>query len=378
MGLPPLDELVGWRTDRRGRVTALEGARARHPIGWLGRFLLPELNEGFAEPGDLLCLLKPPALGRPMTAAANLTRRTAAVVSTPRRIAIMLAVFLPGVAAELLLGASGWVVIAAAFAASAAAAPFLFHRSRALTFLGVDALSRAELYWALARHRLAPNAPRRPEPEPEPEPDWAERLASSFAGTLPDHEWVDAGILPVPDGRLVACDPFDIARAVRRPIAIPPGTYKVVVAVGRFGPPGSTLAEHRVAHAWVRIGAGPAVRWEEAEDDSGEEAWVDVDSGCAAFTSAAAVPALIEAYREGEQEWLDPRLTEELQRQMAGSPVRAGRHWATVDAGEARMIAFESGYGDGGYRILRGVGPAGELVAVAVDFRVARWIYPHG
>ena len=39
------------------------------------------------------------------------------------------------------------------------------------------------------------------------------------------------------------------------------------------------------------------------------------------------------------------------------------------------MIAFEAGYGDGSYAVVRGIGADGELVAVAIDFRVAGWIY---
>lgn len=377
MAAPHLDEVVGWERNARGKAMALQGARRRYRIGILGRLLLPELDESFAEPGDLLFVAKPPFLSGPVTAAANLTRRTLAAAPDWRSYAIIGFFMLAGFIGELRLEADGRLLIGAVLLGAVPAGQYLRGRRRAVAMLDAGAASRAELYWALARHMEAPNAPPRPKPEPEPEPDWEERLAHSFAGTLPAHEWVEAGQLPVPDGRLVTCDPYDIARAARSAVEIPPGTWPVTIAVGTFGKEGSTLAESRVTHAWLRLGDGPVVRWEAVREESGELFEVSVDSALAAFTSAGAVPALLAAYGDGEEQWLEPHLTDALQLQMALPPTGEGREWAKIQAGEARMIAFESGFGDGGYRLYRGFGPGGALVALAIDFRVAGWIYPH-
>jgi hypothetical protein len=375
---PPLDELVGWETDRRGRVTALRGARRRYRIGWLGRFLLPGLDADLAGPGDLLAVLTPPLSGAPVTALASISRGTTATVPLSRRLIVAVGLLVPlWWSAHRLFpeDASGWALVAAMLIASVFPVMMRVHHDRALAFAAPQAADSANLYWTLARRRLAPDAPPLKDPEPGPEPDWTERLAQSFAGTLEDHEWVKAGMLPVPDGRLVVSDPFDIERAAARATEIPAGTYPVTLAIGRFGPPKSRFAEWRVAHAWVRLTQGPVAEWAVPAEEERRAAWVSVDSALAAFVSASAVPALVAAYGEGEERWLDPRLTEALQRQMASTASMGGRHWAVIRAGDARMIAFESGHGDGSYPVVRGLGADGELVAVAIDFRVANWIY---
>jgi hypothetical protein len=44
----PLDELVSWTFDGRGRIAGFEGVRQHNRIDWLSRLLLPGLDAGFA------------------------------------------------------------------------------------------------------------------------------------------------------------------------------------------------------------------------------------------------------------------------------------------------------------------------------------------
>ena len=95
----------------------------------------------------------------------------------------------------------------------------------------------------------------------------------------------DAGLLHLPTGRLVACDPYRQAAASVSPftVAVPPGRYPVLVALLRR--PGR---EQEVTAAMVRLADEPAVTWEMARQAGSEHrAFVSL-TGAAAFLDAGA------------------------------------------------------------------------------------------
>jgi hypothetical protein len=373
MSLRAIDEVIAWRCDSRARPVEFEGARERRRIGPLTRFLLPGLASGFAAPGDLVRLYRLPIPGAPIVGMVNFTRSAAAVVPPYRRLAAACVCWVPGIAADL-----RWALDGSGFLAGLIAALPIIIGLRVVAHQAAAATDEAfaykvRVYWHLARHKLAPNRPRQPEPPDEP-PDWPARLAESYARALASHEWHEIARLPVPDGRLIACDPYDIGEERTSAVDVPPGTYPVVLAIGLFGPETSGLSEARVTHAWVALTDEAVARWEPVSDAKGRKLLVGVDSGLASFSAAASAPALRAALDDGSPDAFATRLETVMDERMR-LPAGGQGLWGVVEAGEARLVVFESGYGDGLYDLYRGIGQKGELAAVAIDFKVAESIY---
>lgn len=374
MSLRAIDEVVAWRSDSRGRPVAFEGARERRRIGRLTRFLLPGLDSDFAAPGDLVRLYRLPIPGAPIAGMVNFTRRVAAVVPPYRRLAAAGPCWAVGSAADLLWALDGWGFLAGLIAALPMVLGFRLVANHAVAATDEASAYKVRVYWHLARHKLAPNRPRQTEPPNEP-PDWPARLAASYARALPSHEWHEVARLPVPDGRLIACDPYDIGKETRTSaVEVPPGTYPVVLAIGLFGPETSGLSEARVTHAWVALKDGAIARWEPASDAKGSELLVGIDSGLASFSAAASAPAMRAAYDDGSPYAFTTHIEKVLEDKMR-LPAGGRGLWGLVEAAEARVVVFESGYGDGLYDLYRGLDQEGELAAVAIDFKVAESIY---
>jgi hypothetical protein len=368
MRLRPVDEVVAWRTDERGRPIAYEGTGERCRIGPFTRFLLPELDGDFAAPGDLVRLFRLPVRGTPMAAIVNFTAGRAAVSPVWRRLVPAFFIIAIAFILDVSTAADGSVILGGILAGALPGLALRLAADKATSMTSEAWSYRARVHWQLARHLLAPGRPR-PSETPSEEPDWEERLRLSWARALPGHEWREIAELSIPDGRLVAADPYDVGEGRYGVIEVPPGTYPVVLAFGHFGPPSSGLSETRAVHAWLALGEGEAARWEPVLDRAGSEYFVGVDSATAAFTAEGSIPTLLAAYDDGSRDGFASRLESFLLGAMRSSP------WAVLEAGEARMAIFESGYGDGFYPVYRGFDEAGALVALAIDFRVAESIY---
>jgi hypothetical protein len=374
MSLRAIDEVVAWRSDSRGRPIAFEGARERRRIGRLTRILLPGLDSDFAAPGDLVRLYRLPIPGAPIAGMVNFTRRVAAVVPPYRRLAAAFPCWAVACAADLGWALDGRAILAGLVAALPMIIGFRLVAHHAAAATDEASAYKVQVYWHLARHRLAPDRPRRAEPPIEP-PDWPARLAASYARALPSHEWHEVARLPVPDGQLIACDPYDIGEEERTStVEVPPGTYAVVLAIGLFGPETSGLSEARVTHAWVALNDRAIARWEPVSDAKGGKRLVGVDSGLASFSAAASAPALRAAHDDGSPCAFTTRLETVLEEKMR-LPAGGRGLWGLVEADEARVVVFESGYGDGLYGLYLGLDQEGELAAVAIDFKVAESIY---
>ena len=174
-----------------------------------------------------------------------------------------------------------------------------------------------------------------------------------------------AGELDIPDGRLVACDPyiaeFDEAPFTRR---IPVGANSLVGAWAVIGP------EHRrVAALALLTGGGPVVRWELAirpdQDPStltGDEYFgFGVDSGTAFLGSPASLGALTLIFAEDEGMLEDP-ISEALE------AARPGVLIVQPEDGAPSAAICDSGWGDGMYPTWVGLDTAGEVAIVLVDF----------
>ena len=375
MSLRAIDEVVAWRCDSRGRPVAFEGARERRRIGPLTRFLLPALDSHFAAPGDLVRLYRLPIPGAPIAGMVNFTRRVAAVVPPYRRLGAAFPLWAVACAADLGWALDGRGILAGLAAAFPMILGFRLVAHHAAAATDEASAYKVQVYWHLARHMLAPDRPRQAEPPNRP-PDWPARLAASHARTLPSHEWHEVARLPLPDGRLIACDPYDIGEEERTSaVEVPPGTYPVVLAIGLFGPESSGLSEARVTHAWVALNDRAVARWEPVSEAEGSKRLVvGIDSGLASFSAAASAPALRSAHDDGSPYGFTAGLEKVLEERMR-LPGGGSGLWGLVEAAEASMVVFESGYGDGLYGLYRGFDEEGELAAVAIDFKVAESIY---
>jgi hypothetical protein len=360
-----LDELVAWSFDARGRIDGFAGARQPHRLSRLSRFLLPGLDSGFAAPGDLLKIERVPFFRSEISGLANLTRRRAEMPD-PLRSALFAALVLALPLPAVIAGGRWWLLILSATAA-AAVLLLLFDSRSVLRKAASDERAAETLNrWHYLRSHLVPaDAPSFTVRE-EPEPDWVDLLDRAYAGTLADHEAVEIGALPVPDGKLLACEPFQIHDPRRYTVAVPPGTYPVFISIAA-APDGT---DQRVAYAWVRLRQGAPARWEPARTRPGEEVSVGVDSGIACFTSAAAAARLVVGCDRGGRWGYNEPLSDTLVKAM-DEVWRDTRGWAVIEAGQGgRLAAFSSGFGDGVYPVYRALDSRGRRLAVAMVFFV--------
>lgn len=191
----------------------------------------------------------------------------------------------------------------------------------------------------------------------------------SLALALSDCPWVrdirlkrqNAGQLILPSGRLVACDPI-VGQDVE-PFDIPlnRGCFEVVLTVAEFA-----NGDQRVAFAAVRLGATRPAVWDMltigdqnlASLKANEIFGYPVDSGTGCFLDAIAARSLTKAV---------PDFNDILIREL-DKTYRHAWSWANVKLGDANIVAFSSGDGDGFYATYAGYDDAGEVSAVVTDF----------
>jgi hypothetical protein len=216
----------------------------------------------------------------------------------------------------------------------------------------------------------------RPEPpafDPMFQPGTRYRLPDP-AGTLAVVEVHDAGLLHLPTGRVVACDPFWGAQVQRQvtpfTVTVPPGRYPVTLSLARrlLGRPDPV--PRLGAAAKVTIRDEPVVAWELAlhpgeDPERLQPEQIDtsgVDSGHAGLLDASAVGALAALDEPGSA--LD-RLFEQVW----------SNDWVNLVVDQVsglNVVVFHAGWGDGGYAtwIGRSVEVEGEPVCFVLDLLV--------
>src|SRR5262245_17224403 len=206
---------------------------------------------------------------------------------------------------------------------------------------------------------------------------------------------LDAGELVLPTGRIVGSDPtyFQNDGTDRQPPytrTVPPGRYPVVLCLSKHTYPNHT--EERVAAAMIRFTDAEPVSWEMALRPGQDPATLapghyfgyGVDGGTGCFADARAVEAL-EPERKlfsercrppwpqnADHNWIFNLHTPFFQQLhngffKPGNPARSV--WfvdlvADTDTG-ANVIAFPSGWGDGGYASYWGLDAAGNPCRLA-------------
>jgi Protein of unknown function (DUF4241) len=160
----------------------------------------------------------------------------------------------------------------------------------------------------------------------------------------------DLGELSLPDGRVVACDPWVPAEPLSHRVG--PGGYRAQLRVAGF-----EGGDQRAAAALLSIGSDAPVRWE------ADPCLLGTDSATGCFASPKALEAF-EADLESDSP-VDP-LYEALHRTY-----RHTWSWANCELADGlNVVAFDTGYGDGLYPLYWGLDAAGEPVCLLADLGV--------
>ncbi len=188
------------------------------------------------------------------------------------------------------------------------------------------------------------------------------------------------GELVLSSGRIIPCDPLivpDIRYHLKK--TVKPGRYPVIVSVADFQPAG----DMRFTCAMLKFSDEVTVKWEVAlinepntsQTDDRTTYGVDAGTGCFVDWDAAEIIAdlvsLKVQYPEKDEfeEFCDRVLAEMEENSFGNYPLTAG--WANMqvsDDTEANIIAFSSGWGDGGYASFWGYDEEGNLTSLVTDF----------
>ncbi len=171
--------------------------------------------------------------------------------------------------------------------------------------------------------------------------------------------------LSLPTGRLVACDPFVCPDAEPFSLSLPRGRFSVVLIIAEIA------TGQRVAFALIHFSRSTPIRWEMlpagSQDISnlkdGQIFGYGVDSGTGCFMDSSASRLLNDAMRK------DPDYYETLTKEM-DKTYRHTWSWLDTKFGDANLVAFSSGYGDGFYATYVGFDSDNEISTVVTDFAV--------
>jgi hypothetical protein len=163
------------------------------------------------------------------------------------------------------------------------------------------------------------------------------------------------GDLILPTGRLVACDPFVMPDSLPFNFAVPTGSFPVVLSIADFG------RDQRVAFAGIRFQEALPGQWKMMTAGSKDPATLEpghhfgypVDSGTGCFMDHTAAQALSQKMNA------DPEYFKFMMAEME----KTYRHtwaWLNLAMGDANVIAFHSGDGDGIYATYAGLNAASE------------------
>jgi hypothetical protein len=176
----------------------------------------------------------------------------------------------------------------------------------------------------------------------------------TFAGDVRGKH-VQAGTLTVTSGKVIAADAMGILLAEPFKVKIPAGEYPVILTLLRYPDD-----DERIAAARLQLRDGKVLRWQEAEPSG-----FAVDSGTAAFCDDAATHYLDELPSKQQKSFFD-RVVRKVDEHY-----RETRSWVDLPVDRTagtNLIAFSTGFGDGGYGAYLGYGPKNQPLSLLLDF----------
>jgi len=182
----------------------------------------------------------------------------------------------------------------------------------------------------------------------------------------------DAGVLRLPTGRVVACDPTSVwERTEPYTVPVPVGDHPVALSAVRFDDDPTHV---RAAAARVVFADVPVASWEPAtlpgQDprrlDDGEFFGFGVDGGIGCFFDAAALPHFLKLMEDFDR-YTDVFLGDNPE----GIEVQGERTLSITDPDSgANLVAFSSGWGDGSYPVWAGRDADGRVCRLVADLLV--------
>jgi hypothetical protein len=205
------------------------------------------------------------------------------------------------------------------------------------------------------------------------------------AGSITDHSergaerhpvsLVTLGSIPLPDGRLVACDPY-LADPDEKPFvrAVPAGVHPVSVAVATIDVDHTRVMAALISFGGLAEPPAPIVEWELGWTDPaatdpaatgpvgiGEFVGYAVEAGTGCFASPAAIGDLSIAMRSDDGMLEDP-----VSAAIDSTPFEAAV--ASPREGGPALAAFRAGWGDGTYPTWFGLSTDGSASVALTDF----------
>ena len=188
---------------------------------------------------------------------------------------------------------------------------------------------------------------------------------------------IDIGKLVIKSGRICAADPFVFLGDTKSfTQEIPSGEFPVRLAVG-FHPSGE-VKDNRVSFARVDFSSEPVVRWslavvegqKTAELKEGEIFGYGVDAGTGSFfdpLAGSAAKALLAANPDAWEAW-------QTEGEANGPKVVGPYSFVLMlPMGDTNVAMFHGGWGDGFYASWFGFDAAGQVAALATDFKTIDW-----
>lgn len=214
-----------------------------------------------------------------------------------------------------------------------------------------------------------------------PRPDvFSGAFTEGFIGQAEDERYpvrvVRIGEVAIPSGRVIAADPFLMStRDEPFTVAVPPGRYRVDLAVADTGGGGD-----RVALARLLISDQPVVDWsmavvagQDVATLKADEAFgYGVDAGTGAFIDAGLPGWLEQHYPPGRVDFYET-VSEDWQTrgEAQGPELGIPYGFVLIEEYEGRGAAmFSSGWGDGFYTTWVGRDADGNPAALVTDFGV--------
>ncbi len=177
------------------------------------------------------------------------------------------------------------------------------------------------------------------------------------------------GVVALPTGQVVACDPLvDADSAAPFTVPVAPGRYQLRAWIATVNQSGSE-PQDRTAALQLVITDQPTVRWELALTDGQEptELGADaffgypVDAGVGTLADMVAV--------RGLARWEFDQL-DEVYIPAQAAPAPAAIDAITDEPSGANVITVSSGWGDGFYPTFIGYAASGEVTSYVTDFLV--------
>ncbi len=172
------------------------------------------------------------------------------------------------------------------------------------------------------------------------------------------------GKLRCPTGRIGAIEPF-MTRDLRPfTVSVPPGEYRVSVAIAEDIP-----GDRRIAFAKITFGSSQPAYWQlaipegfdVAKLEPGQVVGYPVDGGIGSFMDEQTAESL-------DTEVEKVAFNAQLEQQFADQPLKA-----MIAAGSGNVAVFSTGIGDGRYASYFGFDENGVPVALVTDFEMVEW-----